>query len=327
MIIRKKMNILLLSHRLDYSGAPIALLRLAETLVNQGHSITLVTFSKGPLGDEFKKLGAQQFNPSLAKNYDLYFANTFLTVPAALNTAPNSGRVAAWIHESRDFFQLYGFDEKKYGLSDLKHAFFPSNYMLEEYRDLMPNCKLEQLRNLVTMDDVKRNPDYQEHFSVTGTWEPRKNQATLIKLINQKKIDIKLNFIGAQKPKDIAFSQHIFVGQVPISRAKELIASSYGLISASLSETQNLAAIESILSNNPVLLSDIPAHRELKSLIPEIVLFNPNDPTSFIRGLEEVTCQKGDDGLLHKNRGIADKFFGRYAFGQKVQSLIAQMEQ
>ena len=321
------MNILLLSHQLDYSGAPIALLRLAETLVYQGHFISLGTFKTGPLGVEFEKLGAQQFNPSLAKNYDLYFANTFLTVPVALNMAPNSNKVVAWIHESRSFFQLYGIDEKKYGLSDLKQAFFPSNFMLDEYRDLMPDCKLQQLRNLVTMDDVKRNPDYQEHFAVTGAWEHRKNQATLIKLINEKKLDIKLNFIGAQKPKDIAFSQHSFFGQIPISRAKELIASSYGLISAALSETQNLAAIESILSNNPVLLSDIPAHRELKSLIPEIVLFNHQDPTSFILGLEQVTCQKEDAGLLNKNREMADKFFGRYAFGQKVQSLIAQMGQ
>ena len=109
------MNILLLTHMLDYSGAPIALLRLAETLVYQGHSISLGTFKTGPMGDEFKKLGAQQFHPSLAKNYDLYFANTFLTVPVALNMAPNSDRVVAWIHESRDFFQLYGFDEKNMG--------------------------------------------------------------------------------------------------------------------------------------------------------------------------------------------------------------------
>jgi glycosyltransferase involved in cell wall biosynthesis len=197
--------------------------------------------------------------------------------------------------------------------------------MLEEYRDLMPNCKLEQLRNLVTMDDVKRNPDYQEHFSVTGTWEPRKNQATLIKIINEKKIDIKLNFIGAQKPKDISFSQHGFLGQVPINKAKELIASSYGLLSAALSETQNLAAIESILSNNPVLLSDISAHRELKSLIPEIVLFNPHDPTSFICGIEEVMHQKGDAALLKINSEKADKFFGRSAFDHNVRHLISQL--
>jgi len=319
------MNILLLTHQLDYSGAPIALLRLAETLVYQGHSISLGTFKTGPLGVEFEKLGAQQFNPSLAKNYDLYFANTFLTVPVALKMAPNSNKVVAWIHESRNFFQLYGIDEKKYGLSDLKQAFFPSNFMLDEYRDLMPDCKLQQLRNLVTMDDVKRNPDYQEHFAVTGAWEPRKNQATLIKLINEKKIDIKLNFIGAQKPKDNAFSQHSFFGQIPISRAKELIASSYGLICASLSETQNLAAIESILSNNPVLLSDIPAHRELKSLIPEIVLFNPHDPTSFICGIEEVMHQKSDAALLKINCEKADKFFGRSAFDHNVRHLISQM--
>lgn len=320
------MNILVLSHQLDYSGAPIALLRVAETLVNQGHNLSLGTLNDGPLGVEFGKLGVQQFNPSLAKDYDLYFANTFLTVPGALNMAPTSDKVVAWIHESREFFRLYGIDEKQYGLSNLKHAFFPSNFMLDEYRDLMPECHLKQLRNLVTMDDIQRNTAHHEHFSVTGTWEPRKNQAVLVNLIDKSKISIKLNFIGAQKPQGFPFPDHVFFGQVPVRQAKELIASSYGLISAAQSETQNLAAIESILSNNPVLLSDIPAHRELKSLIQDIVLFDPYDSTSFLHGLEMVNKQKGDAALLNKNREEADKYFGRSAFDQNMQCLISQFE-
>lgn len=319
------MNILLLSHQLDYSGAPLALLRVAETLVNQGHNISLGALNDGPLGVEFGKLGIQQFNPSLARNYDLYFANTFLTVPAALKMAPTSDKVVAWIHESREFFRMYGIDENQYGLSNLKHAFSPSIFMLDEYRDLMPECNLKQLRNLVTMDDIQRNADHQEHFSVTGTWEPRKNQGALVNLIDKNKISIKLNFIGAQKPQGFPFSDHVFFGQVSISKAKELIASSYGLISAAQSETQNLAAIESILSNNPVLLSDIPAHRELKSLIHDIVLFDPHDSTSFLHGLEMLTKQKGDSALLNKNREEADKYFGRSAFGQNIQSLIFEL--
>ncbi len=64
----QKMNILLLSHQLDFSGAPIALLRLAETLINQGHSLSLASINDGPLGIEFGKLGIKQFNPAMEKN-------------------------------------------------------------------------------------------------------------------------------------------------------------------------------------------------------------------------------------------------------------------
>jgi glycosyltransferase involved in cell wall biosynthesis len=317
------MNILLLSHQLDFSGAPIALLRLAETLINQGHSVSLATRKLGPLGAEFGKIGVKQFNQSLSKQYDLYFANTFLMVPVALNMATSNDKVIAWIHESRSFFDIYKLDANNFGLASLKHAIFPAKFIMEEYRDLMPNCSMTQVRNLVTMNEKAPLPAFEHHFAVTGSWEPRKNQAALINLLFETNLSIKFNFIGANKPATISDTTHNFFGQVPMLKAKELIASSLGLISAAKSETQPLSVIEAILSKNPVLLSDIPAHLELKSLMPDVVLFNPNDASSFRRGYESTFLQKNNPQLLEANKVAAESYFGQSAFDSAIRLLLS----
>ncbi|GAB4058092.1 hypothetical protein [Uliginosibacterium sediminicola] len=315
------MNVLLLSHQLDYSGAPIALLRLAEALIGQGHRVSLLSKQDGPLGIEFVKCGVQATDSNLAQ-YDLYFANTFLMVPLALELAPSEDKILAWIHESRAFFRLYGRDETQYGLSRLKRALFPSKFQIEEYRTLMPDCELRQLRNQVSMTGIQRSNSFADFFAVSGAWEPRKNQAGLLKLIDSAGLDIKLNFIGTGKPPSIPCAQHHYFGQVSALEAKRIIAGSCGLISAAINETQNLAAIESILVGHPVLLSSIPAHQELQELIPSVVLFDATDAASFAEGFASVTRLKSDSAHLDEGRDQAERYFGKAAFSEALSPLI-----
>lgn len=289
--------------------------------MDQGHSVSLGTQQDGPLGKEFVNIGVQQFNPSMAKAYDLYIANTFLTVPLALHLAPSADKIVAWIHESRSFFTLYGKDETQYGLSHLRRAVFPSKFQINEYRDLMPDCELHQLRNVVSMTGIERSNTYSDHFSVSGTWEVRKNQVGLLKLIGDTDLNIKLNFVGASKPDDLDSTKHNYFGQVPLAEAKSIIASSCGLISAALNETQNLAAIEAILVANPVLLSNIPAHQELKELIPDITLFDTADAASFADGFDRAMRQKQNLKSLEEGRKSAEIYFGNSAFSEAVRSL------
>lgn len=313
------MNVLLLSHQLDFSGAPIALLRLAETMIAQGHSVALLSLKNGPLGADFVKLGVKQFNTLQAHNYDLYFANTFLTVPTALKLAPSSEKILAWIHESRHFFKLYGVDENKFGLSQLKRAVFPAAFMLEEYRDLMPHCGLGQLRNFVSMRGIEPIFSFSDCYAVTGSWELRKNQVALVKHAEQTLINIRFNFIGANKPPSITDTRHHFCGQVPVMLAKALIAGSSGLISAAQSEAQPLTVIESAMSGKPVLLSDIAAHRELKQLIPSIVTFDSKDAESFKAAFEAISQQTQRE--LKDGARLAEMYFGHSAFDHAIRKL------
>ena len=316
------MQIVLISHLLDFSGAPIALLNLARTLIQQGHSVFLASMNDGPLGHHFGEAGVQAFDASASKYYDLFFANTFLTIPLAFRLAPDENKVMAWIHESRNFFGIYGIDEKKFEIGRVKRIFFPSRFMIEEYRDLAMGSELRQLRNLVSMTGVQRTDFYHRYFAVTGAWEPRKNQEKLLALADETRSDMRFNFIGSTKPENIKEDKHNFFGQVPLSHSKMLIASSFGIVSAAKSETQNLAAIESVLAENPVLLSDIPAHRELKNLIPHIVLFDAEDSDSFRRGYESFLAQKQDARLLDEGKKAADSYFGTMAFSDAVRSVL-----
>lgn len=320
------MHILLLSHQLDFSGAPIALLRLAEALIDQGHTLSLGSMQDGPLASEFIKLGTKQFNPSIAKQYDLYFANTFFSVPLALNLAPKVEKIIAWIHESRNFFALFGIDENLYGLNQLKHAVFPSSFMLYEYKDLIPLAQLSQLRNLVSMEGICETKAYRDYIAVTGHWQKRKNQSRLIELSEQSNLNLRFNFIGAEKPPHIPSSNHNFFGQVPQMEAKKIIANSMGLISAAQSETQNLTALEAMLVGKPVLLSNISAHQELRCLIPNIPLFDTTDSVSFKNGFEQFKSLAQDQKKLNENMQLSKQFFGRSAFNENVRKLLSKFQ-
>lgn len=316
------MEILLLSHQLDYSGAPIALLQLAKTLRMLGHAVSMGAMRDGPLGVEFAEAGVKQFDPEFAKKYDLYIANTVLSVPLAFEISPDDKKVIAWIHESRQFFKMYNFDEGSFSLARLRRAIFPSKFQIEEFRSLMPNCELQQLRNLVSMQDVEPQAGFSEYFTVTGTWEARKNQEGLLRLVESTKLPIKINFLGSPQPSNISTGQHRFINQRPMQEAKSIISGSFGLISAAISETQNLAAIEAVMSGVPVLLSDIPAHRELKELMPNIVLFGAQEPQAFLTGYENLLRIKTSPQTLVANQKNAVEYFGSETFAARVKSLF-----
>ena len=73
-------------------------------------------------------------------------------------------------------------------------------------------------------------------------------------------------------------------GQVSAGKDVKDTSSSKNATNKLASNPALLSAIEAILSGIPVLLSNIPAHQELKSLIPEIILFDIDDPESFYSG-------------------------------------------
>ena len=58
-IIRKKKvkNILLISHELTYTGAPLSLLKAAQVLKEEGYNIITVSLVDGDLKQEFEKVG------------------------------------------------------------------------------------------------------------------------------------------------------------------------------------------------------------------------------------------------------------------------------
>jgi glycosyltransferase involved in cell wall biosynthesis len=316
------MRILLISHQLDYSGAPIALLRLAHSLCELGDDVTMASLRGGPLANDFASLPIASYDPRADTDFDLYVANTVVTVPVALTLSGRADRVLAWIHETGDFFEVARIPPREYRLHELRYAAFPSRFQIDEFAEWLPDARTFQLRNCVSMpefDPAGADPDY---YVCSGKWEPRKNQFRLFELLNSLQREPRLVFIGADRPVQLQASRHDFTGAVSPARSKQLTAQSRGLISTSLLEAQPLAVIEALLARRPVLLSDIPAHRELKEAMPDVILFALNSVKSFVRGFHELEAQWSDAALRDRLREGALQCFGSVAFTANVDRLL-----
>jgi len=170
------MRVLLISHQLDYSGAPLALLELARVLQGLGHDVHLAALGPGPLGNEFLTHGVRPYQPR-SPAFDLYIANTVVSVPAALALAPSADSVLAWIHETGFFFRILRASPRDYSLDRVRFAAFPARFQLDEFAQWMPAAVRMQLRNCIRMPTSDPYATAADHYVCSGRWEARKNQA------------------------------------------------------------------------------------------------------------------------------------------------------
>lgn len=320
------MNILLVSHQLDYSGAPIALLELAKSLLRLKHSVSISSLQAGPLLTEFTKSGVKQFDSSknISDDYDLIIANTVLSVPPSLNFRKSSKKVLAWIHESEYFFQILKTSPKSFRLEELEFAVFPSKFQINEFSQWMPKAVKAQLKNCVQIPrDTIAKEDERSYIVCAGQWEERKSQIKLVHLLKNIDNPPEVYFLGASNPGIPLYGKFTFTGPLPPLQSKSKIATSRGVVSCSISETQNLVAIEAMLMRVPVMLSDIPAHRELKLLIPDLLLFDPDNDESFKTIFNLLLSQWKDEGLRNRLKNDAHRAFGVEEFDRAVLSLLS----
>lgn len=315
------MRVLLISHQLDYSGAPLALLELAGVLQGLGHEVFLAALSAGPLGDEFQSRGISPYRAG-STPIDLYIANTVLAVPAALSLSPSPDSVLAWIHETGYFFRVLRARPQDFSLDRLRYAAFPARFQAEEFAQWMPAALRMQLRNCVRMPSCEASAPAADHYVCTGRWEARKNQSRLLELAKALENEPEIWFIGADPPPGMAPALHRFLGTVFPGASKRLIAESRGLISPSVAEAQPLAAIEAAMAARPVLLSDIPAHRELKQVVPDILLFDPRRVESFVSGFRALEEQSADHVVRGRLRADALRSFGPDGFAENVRQVL-----
>ena len=319
------MNILLVSHQLDYSGAPIALLELAKSLLRLKHSVSISSLQTGPLITEFTKSYIKQFDSSKnsSDDYDLIIANTIVSVSPSLNFAKSSKKVLAWIHESEYFFQILERSPKSFRLDELEFAVFPSKFQIDEFSQLMPKAVKAQLMNCVQIpsDNIPLG-DERPYIVCSGQWEERKSQIKLVHLLKNIDEPPEVCFVGASNPGIPLYGKFTFTGPLSPLLAKSKIATSRGVVSCSISETQNLVAIEAMLQRVPVMLSDIPAHRELKILIPDILLFDPDNNESFKTVFNLLLRQWKDEALRNRIKNNALRAFGVKAFDKNVLGLL-----
>lgn len=118
--MKRKHNkkILVITHQLSRTGAPIVLLDMIRVCKNEGYKIDVITMQDGELRADIEEMNisvrvqerfvnhAQEFY-QFARGYDLVIANTLITFEAIHVLNHSDLSVLWWLHEGKQYFEYF----------------------------------------------------------------------------------------------------------------------------------------------------------------------------------------------------------------------------
>jgi hypothetical protein len=327
--------ILLVSHQLDYSGAPLALFSLAKALTFLGASVKLRSFYDGPLRRDFEQHGIEvlrSLTATLLQRTSVIVANTLLSIPPAVEIAKEETDVIGWVHESLEFLPLLkrhpdhqpGLNPDQLALEKLALAIFPSHFQLDQFMPYLGNTKGTVLQNLVEQPFRARADQCNYDFSVCGDWNARKGQSEMVRHVDDLRPGTRIAAIGAVEPTGYPSSRlniH-FLGPLLPSDARRTLAESRVFLSNSSAETSNLAAIEALMAGRTAVLSDIPAHRYLTTLTPLAILFQLNSRDSLSSALARAESECLNEQKIQASIASINAVFGWEQYVRNVRAIF-----
>jgi glycosyltransferase involved in cell wall biosynthesis len=339
------MKILLVSHQLDFSGAPNALLAAARVLIGTGAEVDLLSLAEGPLAADFESVGTRRVHSTNFLNYDLVVLNTVLSARLAFSI-PKKVKYLLWIHESPILFTHSDipFIVSK-AASGAAAIIFPSDSTATEwarYGSLRPDRShvfnllspvslppsltrgTERLRKyergltpfqIVTIDPV-------EYFRGHRTF------GQSMQILSGQSLDFHYTAVGASREQiDSLFTSSercriVATGRVARSVVLEILSRSHLYISASAFATQNLGLCEASLLGIPAIVSDIPVHRAwAERMGGSVILSRLFEPEALARHILRVERSYenyrlvADDAKDLANDVLSDKRFERVFTG------------
>jgi glycosyltransferase involved in cell wall biosynthesis len=155
-----------------------------------------------------------------------------------------------------------------------------------------------------------------------GRLIPIKNGSTVIEAFDRcRDDDSRLVFVGdgalrgalrAQADRRLLNGQVLFTGLVDRDDVYRHVASGDVVVSASRGEGLPVAVLEAMACGRPVILSDIPPHREIADGAPFIALVPPNDVAGFaaeLRRFMEMSEEQREE-VGDQCRRLAERRFG-----------------
>ena len=340
-------KILLISHQLSRTGAPIALLNVARLLREEGNVLTLISLEDGPLRDEFESMGAnvsietdilkrwEEFIPFF-EGFDLVFCNTIVTFEAIHVLNFTNVPTVWWIHEPKEYFDMVSdvlpdFSKLKenihiWAVNESNRAYIKDTYhrktvLIPLY---IPDKKTDD--ELSQRDKVR--------FLCVGMYCYTKGQDLLIEALRNLDDDVisrvEIAFCGDEEHSDETYLSQVKQAEenLPIKRIGSLsqedlhdaMRKSDYLICPSRMESFSMVTAEAMMLGLPVLLSDGCGILNVMEDYPDVF------PKENVDAIAESICRavqlRTDENLYleKKNavRRIYEDVFSRERFREKL---------
>ena len=161
-------KILIISHELSLTGAPLILGDLAKQLKIQGFGVAIISPIHGPLQEELEKHGIEIIINSLIlrdarevirylENADLVLANTILSWRAVYSAKSCVKPCIWWVHESQfglDYIAQYPQSSGAFHAADV--LVFPSQQTANIYESNLPGEQVEVIHNGLDTKELDR---------------------------------------------------------------------------------------------------------------------------------------------------------------------------
>lgn len=287
-------DVLLVSHELSRTGAPLMLLTLASWLCQTGYFVTLVSPTAGPLLKDYRQLGIPciidpliQESPGslhhLIKNYDVVVANTIL-FSRLVRTCKAYHQPVIWMVHEGDFGRQLAQTDMgvQQALREADYVLFPCDQARQLYQPFRGSSRHLTVHNCIRVigspppvsSSVARG-----RFKIVqvGSIEYRKGQDITLKAIQRLQDcyqDVfEFYFIGRAHDRGLyeqllSQSQHLnnvhWIGEVSPQAAQAYIAQSDIVVCSSRDETGPIFVLEGMYFGKVIISTQV-------GVVPEVI--------------------------------------------------------
>ena len=204
----------------------------------------------------------------------------------------------------------------------------------DKIKYIQNSVNTERIDNILTGYKSIKNNDF-IYFSYIARMVPVKNHKFLINVLKKCLSNIKFIFIGAEDRNGIirkyAEEQGVldkieFTGLIPREEVYKKIADSDYYISSSTLEGLPVSALEAMYCGKPMILSDIPQHKEIADVCSDVQLL-PLDIEIWIKAINKYSLMPEKEryrrGLNCKNSAF--EFFSLRKMHEKYDEIYEKI--
>ena len=175
-----------------------------------------------------------------------------------------------------------------------------------------------------TIISISRLVDIKNPFSVLTAFRQNTNQTSRLVFIG----DGPLRHSLIAKSREVGLENQIeFTGLIPREKVFEYLLNADLFISTSRGEGLPVSVLEAMACRCPVLLSDIPPHREIAEGVDFIPLIQPDDPAGFAREIKKFGEMPVSERITigQKCRALVEERFSLHAMHAGYQEIYSRI--
>lgn len=352
-------RILLVSHELNLTGAPVALGYFARSLKKQGHFPVVIAPRDGALRetlcqDDIPVIALESlYQPSVVMQaeplFDVVIVNTIVGAPIIRQLNGRQIPVMWWIHEAYASYHPGILAEMPEQLEANIHVCCVCSYAVTALKQYRPEYQTSEMLYYVpdyaaelpeTPSFRLNNDDEKLVFALVGVQEERKGQDILVEAIRRmdaaerqkclfvflgkryyRPIWEKIDELRGEYPKNVAWIEEL---------GRKDITSFYMqmdcLVCASRDDPMPIVVTEAMQMSKIVICSENAGSSALLKQMNSGIVYENDDPDQLARCLEHVCRNRNDlNDMRNQARKTYERYFSERAFDSAVNEILREM--